>query len=417
MASKNSKQKSSKVTKPVRKVSSKSNSANKISKLKAKPKPAAKAKVQAKVVSKPIKKDDKKVVKSSKPLSKSLSKVTSSKEKVNLNKAENVKANSVPMEIEKRKRGRPSLKDQSALKDASSLELVSDSGEAVVKRGRGRPRKNPLPTPEELAAGPKKRGRKPKALANGMDQGNGLLQPGQLINPDIPIKRKRGRPRKSEQLGYGMSGPGRYGFLPRPNVQVKRYIWSAETGQSLSPDGISAESKDAALAASRAHEQVMEFREKDKVVYPAHGLGIVEAIQVRSVSGSQQKFYMVSIVETGMKIMVPVSQAKTVGLRRVVDPSTVDKVYAILKDKDVEIDNQTWNRRYREYSQKIKTGSVLEIASVIRDLTVLKIDKELSFNERRMLDTAQGLLVKELSIAKASPEDSIREELEEICQP
>jgi CarD family transcriptional regulator len=416
MASKNSKQKSSKVTKPVRKVSSKSASASKISKLKAKPKPAAKAKVQVKPVKKPIKKVDKKTAKSSKPLAK-LSKLTSTKEKVNLNKAENVKANSVPMEIEKRKRGRPSLKDQSVLKDASSLELVSDSGEAVVKRGRGRPRKNPLPTAEELAAGPKKRGRKPKALANGMDQGNGLLQPGQLINPDIPIKRKRGRPRKSEQLGYGMSGPGRYGFLPRPNVQVKRYIWSAETGQSLSPDGISAESKDAALAASRAHEQVMEFREKDKVVYPAHGLGIVEAIQVRSVSGSQQKFYMVSIVETGMKIMVPVSQAKTVGLRRVVDPSTVDKVYAILKDKDVEIDNQTWNRRYREYSQKIKTGSVLEIASVIRDLTVLKIDKELSFNERRMLDTAQGLLVKELSIAKASPEDSIREELEEICQP
>jgi CarD family transcriptional regulator len=92
-----------------------------------------------------------------------------------------------------------------------------------------------------------------------------------------------------------------------------------------------------------------------------------------------------------MKIMVPTSQADTVGLRRVVDSRTVDEVYDILRDKNVTVDNQTWNRRYREYSQKIKTGSVLEIARVIRDLSVLKVDKELSFGERRMLDTAQGL--------------------------
>ncbi|HMO17226.1 MAG TPA: CarD family transcriptional regulator [Oligoflexia bacterium] len=162
---------------------------------------------------------------------------------------------------------------------------------------------------------------------------------------------------------------------------------------------------------------MIEFIQGDKVVYPAHGLGKIDAVQVRNVGGTQQKFYMIVIVETGMKIMVPVSQARTVGLRRVVDTGTVDKVYDILRDKNVAIDNQTWNRRYREYSQKIKTGSVLEIASVIRDLTVLKIEKELSFNERRMLDTAQGLLVKELSIAKSSSEDSIKEELELICQP
>lgn len=369
---------------------------------------ASKAKGSVKPAKKELKKSvkDKRTVVTAKKSMKPVVKVKSKDSP----KQSNIVVNSE--EAPKRKRGRPSLKDQ-----VGKLS-VSDDQEAPIKRGRGRPRKNPLPDADQLLdTGPRKRGRKPKIQVEGMDGSNGLLQPGQLINPDIPIKRKRGRPRKSEQLGYGMSGPGRYSFIPRPNVQVKRYIWSAETGQSLSPDGISAEAKDAASAQSRATDQVVEFREKDKVVYPAHGLGIVEAIQVRNVSGSQQKFYMISIVETGMKIMVPVSQAKTVGLRRVVDPSTVDKVYAILKDKDVEIDNQTWNRRYREYTQKITTGSVLEIASVIRDLTVLKIDKELSFNERRMLDKAQGLLVKELSIAKSSPEDSIREELEEICQP
>ncbi len=245
-------------------------------------------------------------------------------------------------------------------------------------------------------------------------------------SPEVPVKRKRGRPRKSESLnGNGTQklketkGVRRFGMnYGRPGVAAGRYSWSAETGTSTSGSEGQLDDVDSSVKSdSLAQEIEVEFSQSDKVVYPAHGLGIIEAIQIRTVGGTQQKFYMISIVETGMKIMVPVGQSKTVGLRRVVDPTTVDRVYDILRDKDIEIDNQTWNRRYREYSQKIKTGSVLEIASVIRDLTVLKIEKELSFNERRMLDTAQGLLVKELSIAKSSSEDSIKEELELICQP
>ena len=160
----------------------------------------------------------------------------------------------------------------------------------------------------------------------------------------------------------------------------------------------------------------LEFKVGDKVVYPAHGVGVVDSIQMRKVSNTEQKFYMISILETGMKIMVPVSQVRTVGLRKVVDEKTVEQVYTILKDRNITVDTQTWNRRYRDYSQKIKTGSVLEIAKVIRDLSALKGDKELSFGERRMLDTAQGLLVKEISIAKARSEDVIRNELEHICE-
>jgi hypothetical protein len=77
-------------------------------------------------------------------------------------------------------------------------------------------------------------------------------------------------------------------------------------------------------------------------VYPAHGVGVVDSIQMRKVSGSEQKFYMISILETGMKIMVPVSQVKTVGLRKVVDEKTVEQVYTILRDKNVTVDTQTW---------------------------------------------------------------------------
>lgn len=159
----------------------------------------------------------------------------------------------------------------------------------------------------------------------------------------------------------------------------------------------------------------IEFKVADKVVYPAHGVGVIDSIEIRKVGGTEQKFYRILFPEAGMKIMVSVSQVANVGLRKVVDHKTVDEVYGILRDRNVAVDTQTWNRRFRDYSQKIKTGSVLEIAKVIRDLSALKSDKELSFGERRMLDTAQGLLVKEISIAKAKSEDVIRAELQSIC--
>jgi len=157
------------------------------------------------------------------------------------------------------------------------------------------------------------------------------------------------------------------------------------------------------------------YKAGDKVVYPAHGVGVVDSLQTRTLGGSENKFYMITIMETGMKVMVPMKQALTVGLRKIVDTKTVEKVYDILRDKDVTVHQQTWNRRHREYTQKLKTGSVFEIASVIRDLSVLKGDKELSFGERKMLDMAQGLLIKEISIAKSKTEDLIKAELQEIC--
>src|SRR6185369_3727580 len=130
------------------------------------------------------------------------------------------------------------------------------------------------------------------------------------------------------------------------------------------------------------------FKVGEKVVYPAHGVGEIEAIRSHVISGTEKRFYMLRILETDMKIMIPID--------------------------NVESDQQTWNRRYREYTEKIKTGSILEIAKVLRDLFVLKGDKELSFGERKMLDTARNLLVKELAIAKSFSEEKIMEELRTI---
>ncbi|MEZ4753253.1 MAG: CarD family transcriptional regulator [Bdellovibrionota bacterium] len=156
------------------------------------------------------------------------------------------------------------------------------------------------------------------------------------------------------------------------------------------------------------------FKVDDKVVYPGHGVGVICGVKARAIAGTDQKFYEINIVETGMKIMVPVVQADSVGLRKVVDKKAVAKVYSILKNKEVKIDTQTWNRRFREYSQKIKTGSVFEIAEVLRDLSVLSVDKELSFGEKKMRDTAESLLVSEIAIAKSRTQDKVRGELEEI---
>jgi CarD family transcriptional regulator len=169
----------------------------------------------------------------------------------------------------------------------------------------------------------------------------------------------------------------------------------------------------------QAHSPVFErrflvFKVGEKVVYPAHGVGEIEAIRTNAISGTEKKFYMLRILETGMKIMIPIDNVESVGLRKVIDRAMVTKVYKILRQKKVETDQQTWNRRYREYTEKIKTGSVLEIAKVLRDLFVLKGDKELSFGERKMLDTARNLLVKELSIARSHSEEKIMEELRHI---
>jgi CarD family transcriptional regulator len=157
--------------------------------------------------------------------------------------------------------------------------------------------------------------------------------------------------------------------------------------------------------------EVSNFKAGDKIVYPGHGVGEIEGIRTTVLGGQEHHIYNITILDSGMKVMVPVSQASAVGLRKIIDKKAIDEVFSILKDRDFKIDTQTWNRRFREYSQKIKTGSVFEIAVVLRDLSVLSTDKELSFGEKKMLDMAESLLVSEIAIAKARPHDKVVGEL------
>ncbi len=156
------------------------------------------------------------------------------------------------------------------------------------------------------------------------------------------------------------------------------------------------------------------FKVGDLAVYPAQGVGVIEAIESREVMGSTQKFYIMKIMSNGMKIMIPTGSAESVGLRELILEDDVPKVYEILRNKDITIDKQTWNKRYREYLEKIKTGSVFEIARVLRDLLILKNDKNLSFGERKMMDTAKSLLIKEISIASNAEETKIEQDLKTI---
>lgn len=158
----------------------------------------------------------------------------------------------------------------------------------------------------------------------------------------------------------------------------------------------------------------LPFQIGDMAVYPAHGVGQVTSIESREISGNEQTFYVLQILDNGMKIMVPTGNVNAVGLREIISDEEVRAVYHILKETESAIDGQTWNRRYREYMDKIKTGSVYEIAEVFRDLRRLQYDKELSFGERKMLDSARNLLVKELAFAEGASEKEIQLKIDAI---
>ncbi|MGE0632941.1 MAG: CarD family transcriptional regulator [Pseudobdellovibrionaceae bacterium] len=159
---------------------------------------------------------------------------------------------------------------------------------------------------------------------------------------------------------------------------------------------------------------MVSFKVGDHAVYPKHGVGRVIAIETKEIMGSKKAFYTVQIIDTGMKILVPLDGVENVGLRPIISKEEAARVIEILKETDVKIDNQTWNRRYREYMEKIKTGSVYEIAEVLRDLFLLKVDKELSFGERQMLESARGLLLRELTLVKDRAELSQEEDIRQI---
>lgn len=158
----------------------------------------------------------------------------------------------------------------------------------------------------------------------------------------------------------------------------------------------------------------MDFKVGDKAVHPAHGVGEVTSIERKSIAGSDKNFYILKIVESGMTVMVPVDGVKRLGLRVVISKREATKVMNELKKDEVAVTSQPWNRRYREYTEMLKSGSPIEVAKVLRDLSRLRGEKELSFGERRLLEQARNLLVAELALAKAVTEEKINKDIDKI---
>jgi CarD family transcriptional regulator len=157
------------------------------------------------------------------------------------------------------------------------------------------------------------------------------------------------------------------------------------------------------------------FKVGDIAVYPAHGVGKVEKIENREISGSSRAFYVLRLMDSDMTIMIPQDSAQVVGMRALISPREVSKVIKVLKGRNKNKDaSQTWNRRQREYMDKIKTGSIYEIAEVLRELYMLRLDKELSFGEKKVMDTARNLVIKELSLVQKTDRDKIEKQLDKI---
>jgi CarD family transcriptional regulator len=152
------------------------------------------------------------------------------------------------------------------------------------------------------------------------------------------------------------------------------------------------------------------FHIGDKVVYPNHGVGIIEQISSRTIGATVEKFYLLKIKSSSLKVMVPFHNVATVGLRRVVKNGEILKILDYLTGGDCN-NNADWKYRFKENSERMRTGSLLEVAGVLKSLLVLSQTKPLSFREKKMLERARYLLVSELAMAKNCEEGQIEEML------
>ena len=157
------------------------------------------------------------------------------------------------------------------------------------------------------------------------------------------------------------------------------------------------------------------FKIGDMAVYPAQGVGVIEAIEAREFGGERNEFYVLRIVDSDMTIMVPIANVSHVGLRSLIEKSKVDSIYDILEEKrNAGQAFASWSRRQREYNERIKTGDLCEVAVVLRELYLIRCEKELSYGEKKVLELARKLLVKEVALAEGALEEQVVERVEKI---
>lgn len=148
------------------------------------------------------------------------------------------------------------------------------------------------------------------------------------------------------------------------------------------------------------------FKVGDKIVYPMHGAGVIEAIEHKELMGADKEFYILKLPIKNMKVMIPTDNAENLGVRRVVDKGVFNDVIDLLsQSKEIMPDN--WNRRYRANLEKVKTGDIFEVAQVVRNLEILDREKGLSTGERKMLSNSKQILVSELTLSRDLHEEEV----------
>jgi CarD family transcriptional regulator len=152
----------------------------------------------------------------------------------------------------------------------------------------------------------------------------------------------------------------------------------------------------------------LNFHIGDKVVYPNHGVGVIEQISSRSIGATIEKFYLLNIKASSLKVMVPCNNVGSVGIRRVVRNGEVQKIIDFLSIAE-DLSTADWKDRFKENSDRMRTGSLFEVASVLKSLIALHQAKPLSFREKKMLERARYLLVSELAMSRGCEETKIEE--------
>ena len=151
------------------------------------------------------------------------------------------------------------------------------------------------------------------------------------------------------------------------------------------------------------------FKIGDRVVYPMHGAGIIEQIEEKEILGEKRKYYVMRMPIGDMKVMIPVDNIEEIGIREIIGDNDMEKVVTILKGDRTKMP-QNWNRRYRMNMEKIKSGDIFEIASVVRNLMLRDAEKGLSTGERKMLNSAKQMLISEIVLVV----DTDQEETEKL---
>ena len=157
------------------------------------------------------------------------------------------------------------------------------------------------------------------------------------------------------------------------------------------------------------------FSVGDRVVYPMHGAGVIEAIEEKEILGSRKQYYVMRLPMGEMKVLIPTDNVLQVGLRGVIEKEKVSEVFVVLKGDQPEL-SSNWNRRYRNHLEKIKSGDIYEVAEVVRNLMLRDREKGLSTGESKMLETARQILISELILVQGQEQAEIANVLDSIFE-